>query len=229
MVTALWKPHPPAQQDKPSSCPGCGGTYHKGSHSQCPAFDQTCSFCHKVGHFERVCRSKQTQHQRSGTSSGPTQASANTIRIQPSLNNHIQLYNVTGDATEPAPTIVVKIIIIFRYKTSKGTARLGGRHIRSRTGNLERSRTTHSDLLPSHISPRAVNGSCMTPIGKLPVTIQLEGRRHTDDLHIYPGVSGALISWKAAKQLGILPDHYPHPGRPFTDTPQPGIKTASQN
>ena len=67
----------------------------------------------------------------------------------------------------------------------------------------------------------------MTPIGKLPVTIQLEGRRYTDDLHIYPGVSGALISWKAAKGLGILPDHYPHPGRTLKDTPQPNIKTAS--
>ena len=33
MVAALCKPHPPAQQDKPSSYPGYGGTYHKGGHS----------------------------------------------------------------------------------------------------------------------------------------------------------------------------------------------------
>ena len=26
MVATLQKPHPPAQQDTPSSCPGCGGT-----------------------------------------------------------------------------------------------------------------------------------------------------------------------------------------------------------
>lgn len=49
----------------------------------------------------------------------------------------------------------------------------------------------------------------MTPIGKLPVTIQLEGRSYTDDLHVYLGVTGAIISWKAAKELGILLAHYP--------------------
>ena len=29
-----------------------------------------------------------------------------------------------------------------------------------------------------------------------------------DDLHIYPGVTGAFISWRAVKELGILPAHY---------------------
>ena len=158
---------------------------------------------------------------------GPTQASANAIRIQPSLNNHIQLYNVTGDVTEPAPTIIVKIT------SSSGTRQVevlpdSGADISAAGQETLKDLGQHIDnLLPSHIIARAVNGSCMTPIGKLPVTIQLEERRYTDDLHIYPGVSGALISWKAAKGLGILPDHYPHPGRLFKDTPQPDIKTAS--
>ena len=32
-------------------------------------------------------------------------------------------------------------------------------------------------------------------------------------MHIFPGVSGALISWKAAKELGILPPQYPYTER----------------
>ena len=84
------------------------------------------------------------------------------------------------------------------------------------------------NLLPSKISPRAVNGSHMTPIRKLPVRIQLEGRSYNDDLHIYPGVTGALISWKAAKELGILPTHYPQPEqRQGTSTSQPRLQTTS--
>ena len=51
----------------------------------------------------------------------------------------------------------------------------------------------------------------MKPLGKIPVTIRLQGRAYKDDIHVFPGVSGALISWKAAKELGILPPHYPHP------------------
>ena len=74
----------------------------------------------------------------------------------------------------------------------------------------------HLDNLSlSEISHRAVNGDCMKPVGKIPVTISLQGRTCSDDIHIFLGVSGVLISWKAAKELGVLPpsthipkDHY---------------------
>ena len=45
------------------------------------------------------------------------------------------------------------------------------------------------NLAPSEISPRAVNGACMKPVGKIPVTIILQGRTCRDDMHIFPGVS----------------------------------------
>ena len=69
------------------------------------------------------------------------------------------------------------------------------------------------NILPSSISPRTVNGLSIMPLGKVPVTIQLGKAIYKDDLHIYPGVSGALISWKAAKGLGILHPQYPYPGQ----------------
>lgn len=70
----------------------------------------------------------------------------------------------------------------------------------------------HEDnLLPSQTIPKAVNGTRMYPIGKLPVTLALEGCKYSDDLHIYPNVTGVLLSWKAAKGLNILPECYPHP------------------
>ena len=70
------------------------------------------------------------------------------------------------------------------------------------------------NILPSDINPRTVNGLSITPLGRLPVTITLGTKTYQDDLHIYPGVSGALISWKAAKGLGILPPRYPYPHSP---------------
>ena len=51
----------------------------------------------------------------------------------------------------------------------------------------------------------------MHPIGKLPVKLQLGDKEYCDDFHIYPNIQGALISWKACKQLHILPECYPHP------------------
>ena len=76
-----------------------------------------------------------------------------------------------------------------------------------------------NNLLPSGISPRAVNGTTMTPLGKIPVTLQLGRRSCKNDLHIYPGVSGALMSWRTARELAILPVNYLHPiEAPCTET-----------
>ena len=51
----------------------------------------------------------------------------------------------------------------------------------------------------------------MHPIGKLPVKLELGGKEYSDDFHIYPNIQGTLISWKACKQLSILPECYPRP------------------
>lgn len=70
----------------------------------------------------------------------------------------------------------------------------------------------HPDnLLPSTITPRTVNGAVMQPIGRLPITLSLGPRTCTEDFHIYPNVTGALLSWKASRNLRILPECYPHP------------------
>ena len=70
----------------------------------------------------------------------------------------------------------------------------------------------HIDCLSlSVIIPKAVNGTKLYPLGKIPIHLQLGANEYDDELHIYPNVSGALLSWKACKGLGILPDHYPKP------------------
>jgi len=36
-------------------------------------------------------------------------------------------------------------------------------------------------------------------------------QEYTDDVHTYPNIPGTILSWKAAKALAILPEHYPQP------------------
>ena len=60
----------------------------------------------------------------------------------------------------------------------------------------------------------------MRPIGRLPVTFQLGTIKHKDELHIYPEVTGVLLSRKAAKRLNILPECYPHPINTTLATPK---------
>ncbi len=40
-------------------CMGCGSGNHRSKDSSCPAWNTECHFCHKMGHFESICMSKQ--------------------------------------------------------------------------------------------------------------------------------------------------------------------------
>ena len=50
----------------------------------------------------------------------------------------------------------------------------------------------------------------MHSLGKMLVKFLLGDKEYSDEIYIYPSVSG-VISWKTAKALGILPEHYPAP------------------
>ena len=195
----------------PPVCPGCGSAAHRGERRQCPAYNRTCGHCHKVGHFAKVCRSRPTQPPPSIVENQP---SARTIRVQSkelSQQQHLQLYKVQEAATEPAPTITVQV------SSSTGTRNLNvlpdsGADISTAGQEVLEFLGQHVDnILPSRISPRTVNGITMTPLGRVPITIKLGRQTCRNNLHIYPGVSGALISWKVAKNLGIWPESYPYP------------------
>ena len=54
-------------------------------------------------------------------------------------------------------------------------------------------------------------GTTMHPIGKLPVTMCLGPAEHSNEIHICPEVKGTLLSWRAARGLGVLPACYPQP------------------
>ena len=229
LVAAICQPQQPGQHSALTACTGCGYDAHKGGRRQCPAYNQLCSYCHKLGHFARVCRSKPTkQHDDPRPRYQPR---TNAIHVRSQQPSHIQLYTMTEVKAEPAPTITVQI------SSSTGTRHIevlpdSGADISAAGQGTMKILGQHIDnLLPSNISPRTVNGTSMTPLGRIPVTIQLGEAMYKDNLHIYPGVSGALISWKAAKGLGILHPHYPYPITEPCMQKQPNvsIQTATTN
>ncbi len=125
--------------------------------------------------------------------------------------------NIRDRATiDPAPTITIHV------SSPNGFADIeilpdSGADISAAGNEVLRYLGEHlSNLLPSKIDPRAVNGSKMLSIGKIPVTFQLGNNTYNDDLHIYPEITRALLSWRAARGLSILPECDPHPIRTTT-------------
>ena len=65
----------------------------------------------------------------------------------------------------------------------------------------------------------------MQTLGKLPISVKLGAQHLNEKFHIYPTVSGIVLSWKAAKNLDILIPQYPKPIHP-QDPPQVAANTA---
>lgn len=201
--------HTPTQ-----TCPGCGESTHQGGRRQCPAFSQTCHSCQKAGHFAKVCRGKPARQSGLQPNTQP-QASARAIHVKSPTqmgSPRIFMSNIGATAaTDPAPTITMHISSLNGsadmevLPDSGADISAAGKEILGHLGEYV------DNLLPSTIIPKAVNGTRMQPIGKIALTLQLGNKTHTEDVHIYPSVSGMLISWRAAKSLGILPKCYPHP------------------
>ncbi len=83
----------------------------------------------------------------------------------------------------------------------------------------------NSTQLPSNVKPRAVNGTTLHPVGRLPVVLTLGDLQYNDEFHIYPDVTGTVLSWKTARDLNILPACYPYPPQ---QAPVPPTKVSQQ-
>ena len=183
------------------TCTGCGNRPHVGGRKNCPAQGKSCNRCGKVGHFGRVCRQSR---------SGDKKPQTNSLRLHHTSDHPAQLSNLKSLSSEPAPTIRMQVV------SPNGQASMevlpdSGADICAAGPDFIRALGEHMDnLAVSNVVPRAVNGTSMRPAGKLPgVMFQIDGRSSTEDVHIYPSVSGVLISWTAARKLNILPECYP--------------------
>ena len=186
-------------------CPGCGADFHPGGRRQCPAYTLTCHQCKQVGHLAKVCRG-----QRSTQPTKLTQPSTNVISV-PDIKTTNLSPTRADKSVEHAPTISIHVTSLNGSADMSILPDSGADISVAGTSTLTQLREHHDNLLPSSLTPHAVNGTSMQPIGMLPVTLHLEGISYEEDLHVYPQVKGTILSWKAAKGLNILPQSYPYP------------------
>ena len=206
----------------PQTCSGCGGRPHHGGRSQCPAFNVTCHYCQKVGHYARACHTKQANRQ-SGANTSPQlpRPPVGSYVSQPPAGLSTIKQMSTSD---PAPTILIKLSSL-NGSCHTDVLPDSGADISAAGEPLLRLLNDHVyNLLPSEIIPHTANGRKMYPLGYLPVTFTIGSRQYTDNVHIYPNIPGTILSWKAAKALAILPEHYPQLiPLPTTSKPQPQL------
>ena len=189
-------------------CPGCGSAPHPGGRQHCPAYTLTCHFCKKPGHMMRVCKLRKGHQQ-------PLRAAMITYTVtsddyMPEINTSVGSHT----SVQPAPRIRVHLSALNGQATMQVLPDSGA-DVSLAGPALPRSLNDHPDnLVLSTMVSRAVNGSLMEPVGQLPVTFSPDSKTYHDNVYIYPGVTGVLLSWRVARGLGILPSDYPRPQHP---------------
>ena len=180
-------------------CPGCGKGPHQGGRRNCPAIKANCPSCGKTGHYEAVCRNKKNE---------VNKASVHALKF----NRGNRLWSINAVTAEPpAPTVLLHARALNGEADIDVLPDSGANICAAGTQFLAKLGEDKDNLDPSDIKPQAVNGVTMKPLGCLSVTFSTSGRSSEEVVHIYPGIKGALISWKAAIRLGFLPECYPTP------------------
>ena len=223
------RPPPPTNPTK--TCPGCGSNLHVGGRKSCPAFNQTCRNCGKVGHFGRVCRQKLMTKPIPQTNPPQT----GSLSIPPDHSSQATLSNLGNAPFVPAPRINILATTPYGQAYVEVLPDSGADICAAGPLFVQTLGECLDNLAHSDITPRAINGTVLHPIGKIPkVTFCLQGRKVKKDVHIYPSISGAIISWDTAQTLGILPSCYPKPHENSTvcqtrlSTPQGRTPTAEE-
>ena len=199
-IQAIRNPLPTYTQQRPQSatCPGCGSTHHQGGRQQCPAFHLTCRNCNKIGHFARVCRSRRKQQPTPATrqQAPPTgqQHQPTTNIVYTGLQPYPQTHLASAQQVEPAPTITVHMSALNGEATVTALPDSGADISIAGPSLLHQLNEHLHNLIPSTMIPRAVNGSTMQPLGKLPINITLNKCRLNEEFHIYPESPSALTS-----------------------------------
>lgn len=91
-------------QGNPRTCSGCGGNWHVVK-TECKAYNDTCNYCKKTGHWSQVCRQK-IRDQRTGqdASVGPRQQQDGikheSSRAPGRSSNQTQVHETTLENTE---------------------------------------------------------------------------------------------------------------------------------
>ena len=195
------RPKIPDELLRKFSCLRCGNR-DKHTNGKCPAADKQCKECSKIGHFNTVCFKKLLKQ-----SGQKSDRNVNTITINNvSKSDSCPTIRARVSCLTPNcyPRKREKELVITPDSGSEMTA-IGLDHFEAMGLNM-----THL-LEATPVNIRAANGSPLKSLGMFPSEMTYKGRKINTNVEVMFDFPNAVISWRDAKKLGILPPHYPEP------------------
>ena len=177
-------PQAPKQQQHSFNCYRCGGMH---SPSDCRFKDTVCSYCKKMGHIARACRSKgrQQQHgkpnkrrwnnhyqQTHQVTEGTIESSTITDRKNHLTDEEYKLFSVKDDRTEP---IIARMTINGADLEMEVDTGASASIVSSST--YQRMGPNRPALQPSSIKLRTYTGEKLSVLGSIDVTVKYEAQQ----------------------------------------------------
>lgn len=188
--------------------------------SSCPAYNITCHFCSKQGHFAKVCLQKQKRMQNSSKSqehsnSGKqikhvVQQTASTSQLKQNDENNANYTSYDNEESDQSFNLMVnKITSLPRVTIEVNGIQLNFIIDTGTSVNLISERTFqrmfNEILVPDTIK---IFPYCQTEklevLGKFTATLKHNNNSMVSEIHVVKGHSESLLSYEASKNLNII-------------------------
>ena len=205
---------PPASGSRPASssstpasrpnskCSACGRTPH--TKNPCPPLGWTCGRCHQKGHFASMCPQPPQC-----TASNVAHLSLSRASTAPSAGC-ISAATQLRHASTPCP-------LTWLPNTGSGVDTIGLHHL-STLGEVPADLSQDADTVST------ADGRSLSSLGKTSATLLAGSARHQTTIHVYDGLTVALLSKASLAALGYLPQGWPQHVR---STAQHGQQSAT--
>jgi hypothetical protein len=197
--------HPPKQHSKFKGCLRCGGKHNKTD--DCPAKSARCGFCHKIGHFMKVCMKKNHKiHQIADYDDYQDQHTTPDNELQ--YPHNLLLESVTSiDSIQrnykPADRIYAKVVIDKSY-TMNLKVDTGADTCILTTDDIQLL-PQMPEIKPCHKTLRGYGGNVIQNVGTVQLNITFRNKSIDAAFNIVEAQGcSSIIGCRQAQELGII-------------------------
>ena len=184
------------QQKKADTCKKCGYDYHE--KSKCPANKSECKKCHSIGHWAKMCLTKDPSRKQ---------------QEQKNSNKKFFVQNIKCcKISNPTPKIKIKCstnrnnqVKIIATPDTGAEVSICGPDVISKM-NINKTKLQHCKE-----NLQAANGSEIKTIGSIKMKLEVGGIAVQEDVIICKNQKEFLLSWIACRKLRLIPDDFPKP------------------
>ena len=197
-------------RDSTKKCNYCGRSPHA-SRDDCPARNSECRACHKKGHWDKVCRSKDQSSDRQSVATSQTMPNKNSVKS-------ILCASVTSQQSSDDDPLCSVETTEIEIRSACGKKKLGkidvtpdtgaAANIMSRSDYRRLGRAPEGLRRPATVL-NAYNGLGISLIGRDIFTLRAGNKSTRRTFFITDEGKGTLLSRATSQVLGFIPAEFP--------------------